>query len=283
MTKRFFITKDLDVLEFESVNEWGYTKHKHNFFELTFILKGSGQHILNESIIDYKKGDVFFLTPKDEHEFVVATPTKFGILKFTEQLFLEKANLTSSTHWRKNLDTVIFYANIIPESIIAFDKDREQLFCLYGMIKNEIENRLVYGRNVLVELFGALLIIISRNLKSSLKELPKTNFSEKEKIDSILTYVRQNILDKERIKINAIADEFYMSPNYVSIFIKKHAGISIQQYVIQTKLKMAERLLKQTNLNISEIAEKIGFVDSSHFNKIFKKYNNVNPSEFNSK
>jgi len=283
MAKRFFTTKDLDVLEFESVNEWGYAKHNHNFFELTFILKGSGQHILNESIIDYKEGDVFFLTPKDEHEFIIATPTQFGILKFTEQLFLEKTNLTSSTYWRKNLDSVIFYANIIPESIIAFDKDREQLFCLYGLIKNEIENMLVYGRNVLIELFGALLIIISRNLKSSLKELPKTNVSEKEKIDSILTYVRQNILNKERIKIKAIAAEFYMSPNYVSVFIKKHAGISIQQYVIQTKLKMAERLLKQTNLTISEIAEKIGFVDTSHFNKIFKKYIGLNPSEFNGK
>jgi len=283
MTKRFFTTKDLDVLEFESVNEWGYARHKHNFFELTFILKGNGQHILNESIINYKEGDVFFLTPKDEHEFVVTTPTTFGILKFTEQLFLEKANLTSSTHWRKNLDAVIFYANIIPESIIAFDKDREQLFCLYGIIKNEIENVLVYGRSVLVELFGALLIIISRNLKSSLKELPNSITSEKEKIDTILTYVRQNILNKERITIKAIADEFYMSPNYVSVFIKKHTGISIQQYVITTKIKMAERLLKQTNLNITEIAEKIGFVDSSHFNKIFKKYNGLNPSEFNSK
>ena len=283
MTKRFFTTKDLDVLEFESVNEWGYARHKHNFFELTFILKGNGQHILNESIINYKEGDVFFLTPKDEHEFVVTTPTTFGILKFTEQLFLEKANLTSSTHWRKNLDAVIFYANIIPESIIAFDKDREQLFCLYGIIKNEIENVLVYGRSVLIELFGALLIIISRNLKSSLKELPNSITSEKEKIDTILTYVRQNILNKERITIKAIADEFYMSPNYVSVFIKKHTGISIQQYVITTKIKMAERLLKQTNLNITEIAEKIGFVDSSHFNKIFKKYNGLNPSEFNSK
>ncbi len=283
MAKRFFITKDIDVLEFESVCEWGYPKHKHNFYELTFIIKGSGQHILNESIIDYKEGDVFFLTPKDEHEFVVATPTKFGILKFTEHLFLEKANSSSSTHWRKNLDTVIFYANIIPESIIAYDKDREQLFGLYRMIKKEIENSLVYGRNVLIELFGALLIIISRNLKSSLKELPKTNVSEKEKIDSILTYVRQNFLDKERIKIKVIAEEFYMSPNYVSVFIKKHAGISIQQYVIQTKIKMAERLLKQTNLTISEIAEKTGFVDASHFNKIFKKYKGVNPSEFSVK
>ncbi len=280
MAKRFFITKDLDVLEFESVNEWGYARHKHNFFELTFILQGRGQHILNNSSINYKKGDVFFLTPKDEHEFVIDTHTRFGILKFTEQLFLEKANLASSTHWRKNLDTVIFYANIIPESIIAYDADREQLFNLYGLIKNEIENSFVYGRSVLIELFGALLIIISRNLKSSLKELPKSVTSEKEKIDSILTYIRQNVLDKDRIKIKAIADEFFMSSNYVSIFIKKHAGISIKQYVIHTKINMAERLLKQTDLTISEIAKKTGFVDSSHFNKIFKKYSGINPSEY---
>ena len=71
-----------------------------------------------------------------------------------------------------------------------------------------------------------------------------------------------------------------MSSNYVSIFIKKHAGISIKQYVIQTKITMAERLLKQTNLTISEIAKKTGFVDSSHFNKIFKKYSGINPSEY---
>ncbi len=280
MSQRFFITKNLDLLEFESVSEWGYAKHKHNFFELTLILKGSGQHLLNDSIIDYKEGDVFFLTPKDEHEFVVAEPTIFGIIKFTEQLFLEKANLTSSTQWRKNLDEVIFYANIIPESIIAYDADRKQIFSLYQLIKSEIENALVFNRHVLVDLFGALLIILSRNLKSSLKDNPKAIVSEKEKIDTILTYIRQHLLDKNRIKIKAIADTFYMSPNYVSVFIKKHAGISIQQYVIQTKLKMAERLLKQTNLTISEIAEKTGFTDSSHFNRIFKKYNGMNPSRY---
>ncbi|WP_198553857.1 AraC family transcriptional regulator [Tenacibaculum sp. Bg11-29] len=280
MSQRFYITKNLDVLQFEAANEWGYSRHKHNFFELTYILKGSGQHLLNESAIDYKKGDLFFLTPKDEHEFVVDEPTTFGIIKFTEQLFLEKANLTSSTHWRKNLDTVILHANNIPKSIISYDVDRIQLFYLYELIKNEIDNPLVYGRDVLLNLFGALLVVVSRNLKSNLIKIEERYNSEKEKIDSILTYIRQNVLDKELIKIKSIAETFYMSPNYVSIFIKKHAGISIQQYVLKTKIEMAARLLKQTNLNISEIADKTGFLDSSHFNKIFKKYTSHNPSAF---
>ncbi|WP_422091136.1 AraC family transcriptional regulator [Tenacibaculum ovolyticum] len=280
MSQRFYITKNLETQEFEAINEWGYPRHKHNFFELTYILKGSGQHLLNESVINYQKGDLFFLTPKDEHEFVVEEPTTFGLIQFTEQLFLEKANFASSTHWRKNLDTVIFYTSNIPKSIVANDVDRIQLFYLYELIKNEIESPMTYGRDVLLNLFDALLVLVARNLKSSLIKNEKPYNSEKEKIDSMLTYIRQNVLDKELIKIKSIAKTFYMSPNYVSVFIKKHAGISIQQYVLKTKIEMAGRLLKQTNLNISEIADKTGFLDSSHFNKIFKKYTGDNPSAF---
>lgn len=93
----------------------------------------------------------------------------------------------------------------------------------------------------------------------------------------MLAYIRQNILDKEKIKLDAIANEFHMSPNYVSIFLKKHTGLSIQKLVLETKLKIAERLMRQSNLNISEVAVRLGFTDSSHFNKIFKKYRNMTP------
>ena len=283
MTQRFVITKDLDLLEFEADSEWGVPRHKHNFFELTFVLEGSGQHILNESIIDYKKGDLFYLTPKDEHEFVVSSPSKFGLIKFTEQLFLEKLNNIANNNWVKHMETVMHHSNILPESIIVSENDRVQLFRLYQIIKDEIKNSKSSSRNILLELFGAILIIISRNIESTLGDFQKGYISEEEKIESILSYIRNHIQDKEKVKINAIAKEFYISPNYVSIFIKKHTGISIQQYVLQTKVKIAERLLMQTNLTISEIAAKTGFADSSHFNKIFKKYNGVNPSEFSGK
>jgi len=120
-------------------------------------------------------------------------------------------------------------------------------------------------------------MIISRNISNNSLTIV---FTEKDKVNAILTYVRQNVLDNEKIKISAIADEFNMSPNYVSVFIKKHAGISIQNYMIQTKMKMAERLLKQTSLNFSEIAMKMGFTDSSHFTKAFKKNRGMTPKAF---
>jgi len=280
MTKRFFITKSIDLLEFESVFEWGYPRHKHNFFELTLILRGTGQHVLNESNIDYKAGDVFFLTPNDEHEFIVSEPTVFGIIKFTEQLFLEKTDVLKDSDWQKRLDAITLHSNAIPESIVKSIPEGKQYFRLYNMIKPEFDNPSVYSSPILMELFGTLLIFITRSLNLTPGELSQNIISEQDKVNTILAYIRQNVLDKEKMKVDQLAEVFHMSPNYISVFIKKHAGISLQQYVIQTKMKMSEQLLKQTNLNISQISQKMGFTDSSHFNKIFKKYFGKNPSQY---
>ena len=279
MSKRFFSTRSLNIFELK-LDEWTFPKHSHNFFELVFIKEGRGSHKLNESIFDYNSGDIFLLTPKDEHEFTISETTTFGFIKFTEQLFLEKAELLSDSKWRKNMDAVVLHSNGIPKSIISNIEDKIQLLNLFNMMLKEYKNPILYSRPLLLELFGALLILVSRNIKASISREHTHTDSEKERVSDILSYIRQNVLDKEKIKISAIAETFFMSTNYASIFIKKHTGVSIQQYVIQTRIKMAERLLKQTNLNISEISQKTGFTDSSHFNRLFKKYAGVNPSAY---
>jgi AraC-like DNA-binding protein len=276
MAKRFFSAASFNVFELD-LEFWEYPRHAHNFFELIFIVSGNGTHQLNDSNFNYNEGDVFLLTPNDEHAFVVKERTVFGYLKFTEQIFLEKTELVSDLKWRKQIDAIILHSNSIPGSVINRELDKESVFQLFKLIKNEFKNPSAYGRSVLLELFGALLIIISRNISN---HNMAATFSEKDRVSAILTYIRQNVLDNEKIKISEIAKEFYMSPNYVSVFIKKHASISIQQYVIQTKMKMAERLLKQTGLTITEIAQKMNFTDSSHFTKIFKKNKGITPKTY---
>lgn len=280
MTRRFYITKDIDVLEFDAIEEWGYPRHKHHFFELTLVLKGKGEHLLNENRVDYKEGDLFFLTPSDEHEFVIAEPSRFGIIKFTEQLFIEKASFCTSTYWRKNLESVTLYSNVVARSVIVNESDRKQLFGLYYLIRDELLNAAPYSRDVTRELSGALLIVLSRNLKSTLADLPSERMSDKDRVEGMLSYIRRHVLEKEMVRVSTIANAFNLSPAYVGIYIKKHLGIPLQQYILETKVKMAESLLKQSHLNINEIAEKLGFTDAAHFSRTFKKYAGVNPGGF---
>ncbi|QTD38896.1 helix-turn-helix domain-containing protein [Polaribacter batillariae] len=282
--KRFTILKSIDVIEFEAKQTWGYPKHKHNFYELTFILKGKGKHVFNDSAVAYKKGDVFFLTPKDEHEFLVKAPSKFGILKFTEQLFLEKTNFSIiNKELKAQLESIIFNSSISDKSIKAYQEDKKQLLYLYKMIKTELESPNLRSRNIILELFGALLLIVSRNLISNVDYVSNPILLEKEKIENILRYIRLHLFDADKVKIKALANTFNMSANYISIYVKKQTGISIKDYIIKSKLKLAERLLEESNLNITQIATKTGFVDVSHFSKIFKNKYGKSPSEYHKK
>jgi len=277
MSKRIFSNRAINLFQLER-DEWEFPLHKHNFFELIFIERGKGLHRLNNVTFEYEKGAIFLLTPEDEHEFEIEEKTTFGYLKFTEQLLSEKAGNNPNSKWQQKIQNVLLNPNSSPSDVVSDETDREHLFLLLKLLRVEYARNDLFSRQATLELFGAMMVILGRNINKKSLVITKYESKEEEKISNMLAYIRQHVLDKEKVQLKAIAGEYLMSPNYVSIFLKKHTGLSIQKLVLETKMKTAERLLKQSNLTISEIANNLGFTDVSHFNKLFKKYRGILPS-----
>jgi len=61
--------------------------HSHNYYEIIYIRKGSGIHLLNSNKIPYQQGDIFMLSPEDRHHFDIQEPTHFTFIKFTDEYF----------------------------------------------------------------------------------------------------------------------------------------------------------------------------------------------------
>ncbi|TDW51684.1 AraC-like protein [Flavobacterium sp. 270] len=276
--QRFNSFQSINVFSLE-LETWTYELHKHNFYELIFVEEGKGKHLLNEISFSYKKGDVFLLTPDDAHEFVIEEKTIFTYIKFTEQVFIEKLSANKKTQWEESLKNVLTMNQFNIGSIIENEQDNHNLFLLVRILKAEFIDKRLFGDEAVIELFGALMVIITRNLNEN-KNIRNRFSHDTEKLNNILTYIRINALDNEKMDIENIARHFFMSSNYISIYIKKHTGLSLQQHIIQLKLKTAEKLLRQKRFNINEIAIRLGFNDASHFNRIFKKYKAMSPSEF---
>ncbi|WMX12185.1 AraC family transcriptional regulator [Aureispira sp. CCB-E] len=282
MAKRFYTRYALNIFTLE-LDAWKFPMHTHNFYELIFIKKGKGKQSMNGVLFPYKEGDIFFLSPKDEHLFEIVEKTTFEFIQFTEQLFLEQVNKEEKGIWEKTIEQVLYSPNVIPQDIICIENDRVKLFQLLALLKEEYATKRMYTYQILRGIFQSMMLIIVRNLHVKNPSSEQAVFKEEEKINKILSHIRQHIMEKEKISLKAIADKFFISENYISIFIKKHTQFSIKQLIIETRLKTAESLLQQSSYTISEIAEQLGFTDAAHFSNTFKKHKGCRPSAFRKK
>ncbi len=91
-------------------------------------------------------------------------------------------------------------------------------------------------------------------------------------------YIHEHI--HERIFLQDIADTFGISPNYLSQLFKKHMNVGISEYITSQKIDESKKLLKETNLKIYEISDRLGFESSFYFSKVFKKTTGVSPKDY---
>lgn len=105
--------------------------------------------------------------------------------------------------------------------------------------------------------------------------------SGQSQIDKIVDFIQKNI--QRNIGRKEIADAVYLNPEYLSRLFKKEKGISLSEFMLQEKMKIAESLLKNTNFSVGIIASKVGYTNFSHFAQAFKKTYGVSPSDYRQK
>lgn len=275
--KRFSDFNAINIFSLE-LEFWEYELHTHNFYELLFIEKGTGIHHLNNISFTYKTGDIFLLTPQDAHEFEIVEKTIFTFIKFSDLYFIESIKGIKNNTSANLFNQILKNKQVKNGSIISNTSDLISIFNLLPIIKNIFIKKETFYNEIVQKLFLTIILLLAKEFQNSTNI--NEGFSKEEKLQEILTFIRLNAIDSEKMKIAYIANKFSISPNYLSVYLKQNIGMSFQKYCIEVKLKLAESLLKDSNLNINEIAEKLGFIDPSHFNKFFKKHKKINPSAF---
>ncbi len=125
---------------------------------------------------------------------------------------------------------------------------------------------------ILKNLLHNLFIEIARkSISTPLPSIPEGVLKAKQYIDINYTH---------SIKLDKLAKMASYSIPHFSAEFKKHFHISPIDYAIQLKLEHACYLLKDRNLNIADIAERLGYNDMFYFSRQFKKYFKTSPNNF---
>ena len=85
---------------------------------------------------------------------------------------------------------------------------------------------------------------------------------------------------QEKISLDQIAANMYLSSYYISKLFKEEMGDSPINYLISIRLKKAASLLKDSNLTITEISSLTGYENTYYFSRLFKKKYGVMPSQY---
>lgn len=98
------------------------------------------------------------------------------------------------------------------------------------------------------------------------------------RLSPALEYIQSRVHQSPRLE--EIAEKVHLTAPYFSKFFKTTLGLSPKQYINQYRLEKAQHYLQHTQLNIQEITTKLGYYDSFHFSKAFKKYSGHSPLKY---
>lgn len=138
------------------------------------------------------------------------------------------------------------------------------------------ENKLVLKAKLI-----ELIVELSRQVKDKkyimLSAAIYENYN-KDLISKVKVYLDRNF--RRHLTITNISKKFGCNLSYLCRIFKKQTGMTITEHLTGLKIKDAKHLLRKSFLNVTQIAEKLGYLDIHHFSHKFKKIVGVSPIEY---
>lgn len=256
-------------------------KHSHDFFEMMYVYNGKITHNIGKETITVYKGDCLLLAPGVSHsiEAFEADDIAFNFILYPSFLTPDFLNLISSN----NLVSDFLLNAPIEESnkylFFRCHEDPEVINTAERMLCEFLDPD-VSSANMSKCLLGILFNVLLRVWKKNGSAVRPRNDLLNTDILQILQYIENKL---GTASLGEAAIRFGYEKNYLSKIIKKTFGKTFLQVKHSICIDYAKALISETDIPISEIANRIGFSNMSHFYKMFRDSVGSTPAEFREK
>lgn len=245
------------------------TSHVHRTYEIYYQILGQRNYFIKDGTYPVSPGDLVFIDKYEVHKASDCGPPgqERIVLNFSESYACADGSLLSSE--------VLELFRAHPP--VCRMKPQEQAFVqsLFDKMTKEIVKREpgfeVYLRILLIE----LLLFSSRLMRGQAAAEDGKPNAVHQKVSRIVQHINEHY--SEPLPLSETARLFNLSPYYVSRTFKEVTGFTFVEYVNLTRIKEAQRLLRETSGKIIEIAAAVGMENIGHFDRTFKKMTKMTP------
>ena len=272
--------ENLEVYAIKYIRNIAEKMHLHNFFEVDYVMSGKCKMIFENEIRELQAGDVCVIAPHSRHDVTIDDESVVISLMLRQSTFettffklLAQEDLLSSffrniLYSKKETANYMLFLTDNSEDLRNSVKD----IFMESYISDPYSNTCIISR---IHLFFSLLL--RRYGKTIQFYDNQRNLNTHVNFILILEYIQNNY---QTVTLASLAELYHYNPSYLSRMIKKNTGRILIDILIELKISKASALLSQTSLKIEEIANEIGYDNTDHFSKIFKKTYGVSPMSY---
>lgn len=255
-----------------------YPLHVTNWIEFNYMYSGSCKQIINGTVHEFHAGQMLLMDSDTIH-----TVEPLGENDILIDIIIRKKDINNSFFSRFSDDNLLsqFFINAITENaqhdnyILFPSETSRRLPLLMNELMIEWYSPSINASDIILGLFS---LIVSELVNVYIKDLDKRETSNKKtSIVSILHYIENNYAT---CTLTSTAQFFNMNPDYLSKLLKNRVGYTFNTILQNQKITVAERLLKNSDKSVTEIAHYVGYENVSFFYKKFQKQCGCLPGEY---
>lgn len=255
-----------------------YPKHRHNFIEMVYMCRGKTTHIINgKQPIELREGNILFI---NQHAYHSVEKTEFNDLALN--LFMMPEILENAAN---SVDKSSPIYNFLWSCLQ--DKSCRSPVLLFNVndvipVQNLMENILWYifssmpNRLMMIKESFKILLMELQNHVGSLLTLTPEGYDQMIVI-KVLDYIEKNYVNGS---LNEIADRLNQPVYQLSRRIHEYTNSTFSDLLKSTRLDKAEKLLKETDMCITDIINSVGYNNITYFYKYFKAKTGFTPKAY---
>ena len=243
--------------------------HRHDFIEIGIILDGEGEFSVDDKVFPVRKGDLLLFNPGMLHQsrrinekepatefYAGFSNIHFRNMEYNQILFPHRTFLL------RPKEKTFLHLTRLAESMMAESRSTQP------------------GRYFMLKSYLTQMILLLYREQAEQQNSTASGFifestGKKYVVEKIVDYLEDHYTEK--ISLDQIAQNMYLSPFYISRIFKSEVGDTPINYLI----KKARQLLREKpNCSVQEIALQVGYDDAYHFSKLFKKHYGNSPSQY---
>ncbi len=245
----------------------------HFEYEMILVTGGSGTATINHKAYPIKEKSLIFISPYEKHYFQVES-----------EIYCRYVVTMSSDLILSNIRDVELAAIFVqsskrfPHVISLSDPAYNMILPLFERLERENRQKDAFYVSRSASIVVAILIDLYRTHPEVFQgKITQASLA----VINAQKYINEHF--HERISLEVLASQNFISSHGLSLAFKECVGISFKEYLIGIRILEAKKMLVTTHMSVEEIAGAVGYMNVNNFVQIFKKKEDITPLQYRKK